>query len=115
MIEARSDSASSTTSKRRLRSSRPESAIGSLIRTRARTSSDTGGVVIRLERPDRRNALLDRGPPLHEQRFDGRERGRDVEDVVVADMTDPEHPGAELAVRARDRDPEAVAELEHEL
>ena len=77
--------------------------------------SDTRGVVVRLERPDGGLAALDVRAALEEQRLDGRERRRDVEDVVVADVPDPEHARAELAVRARDRDPEAVAELEHEL
>ncbi len=47
--------------------------------------------------------------------LDRRERGRDVEHVVVADMADAEHPRSELSVRACDGDAEAVAQLQHEL
>ena len=77
--------------------------------------SDTRGVVVGLERSRSRHAPLDLGAALDQQRLDRRQRRRDVEHVVVADVPDAEHPRAELAVGTRDRDPEAVAKLEHEL
>ena len=76
---------------------------------------DTRRVVVRVERADGGLAANDVRAALEEQRLDRGEGRRDVEDVVVADVPDPEHPRAELAVRPRDRDPEPVAELEHEL
>ena len=60
-------------------------------------------------------AALDVGALLGERELDGGERGRDVEDVVVADVADPEEAVLQVAVPAGDGDPEAVAEGEPEL
>ena len=54
-------------------------------------------------------------PALDEQHLHGSERGRDVEDVEVADVSDAEHPRPELSVASGDRDPEALPEGEDEL
>jgi hypothetical protein len=115
MIDARSDSPSSTTSNRRRRSSTPGSAMGSRTRTRCRAASATGRPAVRLESAGDRDSALDLGTALGEKLLDRGESGRDVEDVVVADVADAEDPGSELAVAARDGDPEAVAQREHEV
>src|SRR5262249_58185607 len=47
--------------------------------------------------------------------LDRRERGRDVEDVEVADVTDPEDLSLERALPVRDRDPEPVTQSQDEL
>jgi hypothetical protein len=71
--------------------------------------------VVGLERPSRRDPAFDLRATLDEQRLDRGQGRRDVEDVVVADVPDAEHPRCELAVRSGDGDAEAVAQLEHEL
>ena len=57
-----------------------------------------------------RGAALDVGARLGQRELDGGERRRDVEDVVVADVADPEEAVLQVAVAAGDGDPEAVAQ-----
>src|SRR5919201_527130 len=102
MMSARSESPSSTTSKRSRRSARPASAIGSRIRTLGRSLSggDIRRLPVRLERARDRDSALDVGSALGEEELDRGKRGRDVEDVVVADVPDPEETRGEVAVSA---------------
>src|SRR4249919_1843491 len=112
MVSARSESPSTSTSKRPRRSSTPGSAIGSRTSTRGRSGIAASGRNgrERLERAGHAGAALHLRTGLHESELDGRQRGDDVEDVVVADVADPEEPVLQVAVAAGDRDAETVAE-----
>jgi hypothetical protein len=68
-----------------------------------------------LERAGDGGATLDLGAQLHEGELDGRERGGDVEHVVVADVADTEDLALELALARGERDAVAVSQQEHEL
>ena len=64
----------------------------------------------RLERRGHGDAALDVGAEVGEDELDGRDLGRDVEDVEPADVAEPEDLPLQLALAVRDRDPEAVAD-----
>src|SRR5262245_2567400 len=117
MAPSRSESPSTSTSKRLRRSSTPDSAIGSRTRTRGRSGIGTAGRDgrERLERAGDAHAALQLGAGLHKCELDGRERGDDVEDVVVADVADAEQPVLQVAVAAGDGDAVPVAEREPQL
>src|SRR5439155_1484712 len=68
-----------------------------------------------LECPRHGDAALDFGAELDQPQLYGRERGRDVEHVVVADVADPEDLALQLALPRRKRDAVPVAEERGEL
>src|SRR5215211_2393404 len=68
-----------------------------------------------VERCSDRRATLDVGPQLGEDELDAGERGRDVEDVVVADVADPEDLPLERTLARCEHDPVPVAKRLHEL
>src|SRR5437588_6648736 len=105
MISFRSDPTSTSTSKRLRRSSTPASAIASRTSTR---------IFVRLERGRDSHAALDVHAGLHHPRLDGAERGRDVEDVEVADVADAEDLALPLPLAADQLDAQAVAQVEQE-
>src|SRR4029079_16466019 len=98
MVSATSESPSTSTSKRLRRSSTPASAIGSRTSTRGRSGIPRGDGRVRLERAGPAGATLDLCAGLQKRELDGRERGDDVEDVVVADVADAEKAVLKVAV-----------------
>src|SRR2546423_12424557 len=105
MISARSESPSSSTSKRSLSSSTPAGAISS--RTRMRT-------FVRGEGRGDGDAAFDLDACGRQAVLDGGESGRDVEEVEVADVADPEDLSFPGALAADQLDAEPVAEIQQE-
>src|SRR5918994_5081221 len=80
-----------------------------------RQVSDRRPFCVDLERAARGDAALDRRPELAEHELDRRQRRRDVELVVPADVADPEDGALQLALPAGDRDAVPLPQRECQL
>src|SRR5829696_686141 len=76
--------------------------------------SRRGEVLVRLEGAGGGDTALDRRAELRERELDGRQRGRDVEDVEPADVADAEHLPLQRALARSERDAVPIAQQQQQ-
>src|SRR6185437_1685523 len=100
---------------------RPRSARARAPRLRRRSVRQRGrasharALFVRFERSGHGNPALELGAEVRKHNLDRSKRGRDVEDVEVADVADPEDLPFQDTLAVRDRNPEPVAQAADEL